>query len=373
MDLLRVTPFPKEIRLENTNACNARCVICPREKQTRKIGVIAPELVEQIVDEAKGQAISKFTVQGFGEPLLDENFCRHLRYIKRQLNCSTFSVSNASRITPELADEVVRCGLDKIKISFYGINAQEYESVHPATELSGNRAGGEESDRSQATGSVEDRHSPAIHRPYVAVRAVHVSMDGQSRGRIQYASQLRRRPIVPKTASAIRSLPDPVGAHYSGALGWKGGRLLLRFRRPYDPRRSSSSDDGRSLAWGTLSTAAPRPCDGRLLQVAHVRVLRSAAAAMDQAQSQPHRRFRGFEPGSGDAVRRQQKHGAHARNAPLAPRRLIAGFPDVRKRIVASGYSSDGSTISSKSERRSDLIASMNFSTLTGFVMNPST
>ena len=26
-----------EVRIENTNACNARCVICPREKMTRPV------------------------------------------------------------------------------------------------------------------------------------------------------------------------------------------------------------------------------------------------------------------------------------------------------------------------------------------------
>ena len=123
-------PFPKEIRLENTNACNARCVICPREKQTRKIGAIAPRLVDRIVQEAKGKGVRKFTVQGFGEPLLDKGFCRHVQQVKQELNCRTFSVSNGSLITPELARDMVTCGLDKIKISFYGINRQEYESVH---------------------------------------------------------------------------------------------------------------------------------------------------------------------------------------------------------------------------------------------------
>jgi hypothetical protein len=130
MDMLAATPFPREIRLENTNACNARCVICPREKQTRSIGIISPELVEQIVDEAKSRPIDKFTVQGFGEPLFDKNFCNHLRRIKGELGCPTFSVSNGSLITPELAEDLVTCGLDKIKISFYGINKREYESVH---------------------------------------------------------------------------------------------------------------------------------------------------------------------------------------------------------------------------------------------------
>ncbi len=130
MKTSEVTAFPEQIRLENTNACNAHCVICPREKQSRKIGFADSGLVQQIAENAKGQRITKFTVQGFGEPLLDRSFCSHLRLIKRELNCSTFTVSNGSLITPELARELVACGLDKIKISFYGINKREYESMH---------------------------------------------------------------------------------------------------------------------------------------------------------------------------------------------------------------------------------------------------
>ena len=125
-----VTALPEQVRLENTNACNAHCMICPREKQSRKIGFMDSRLLQQIVEDVKGQRITKFTVQGFGEPLLDRHFCSHVHFIKRELDCSTFSVSNGSLITPELARELVVCGLDKIKISFYGINKREYESMH---------------------------------------------------------------------------------------------------------------------------------------------------------------------------------------------------------------------------------------------------
>jgi hypothetical protein len=86
--------------------------------------------VHRVVAQAKGHTIRKFTVQGFGEPLLDKNFCCHLRHIKRELNCPTFTVSNGSLITPDLARDLATCGLDKIKISFYGINRKEYESIH---------------------------------------------------------------------------------------------------------------------------------------------------------------------------------------------------------------------------------------------------
>ena len=128
--MLEVSPFPEQIRLENTNACNARCVICPREALSRKRGFMDPKLFERIVVQAKGHKITKFTVQGFGEPLLDKNFCRFIHQIKQELGCSTFTVSNAALITPELAQDMVDSGLDKIKVSFYGINKREYEQIH---------------------------------------------------------------------------------------------------------------------------------------------------------------------------------------------------------------------------------------------------
>jgi MoaA/NifB/PqqE/SkfB family radical SAM enzyme len=129
-DTSDMTDFPEQIRLENTNACNAHCVICPREKHNRKIGFIDAGLVRRIVGEAKGRRITKFTVQGFGEPLLDPSFSNHVRLIKDELDCPTFTVSNGSMITETLARDLVKRGLDKIKISFYGINKREYEAVH---------------------------------------------------------------------------------------------------------------------------------------------------------------------------------------------------------------------------------------------------
>jgi hypothetical protein len=122
--------FPSQIRLENTNACNGRCVICPREQMTRPQGFIADELLASLLEQCRGRGVRTFTVQGYGEPLLDPRFCRHLRRIKETLGCHTFSVSNGALITPELAQELVICGLDKIKISFYGLNRAEYERVH---------------------------------------------------------------------------------------------------------------------------------------------------------------------------------------------------------------------------------------------------
>lgn len=88
------------------------------------------DLFEHILKQLHGREIKKFTIQGYGEPLLDKNFCHFVRRVKQELDCPTFTVSNGSIITPELAQEMVDSGLDKIKISFYGTNKAEYEAVH---------------------------------------------------------------------------------------------------------------------------------------------------------------------------------------------------------------------------------------------------
>ena len=132
-DAVRVSspaPFPTQIRLENTNACNAHCTMCPRELLSRPKGFMDRDLFERILGQLDGREIKKFTIQGYGEPLLDKNFCHFIRRVKQELDCPTFTVSNGSVITPEFAKEMVASGLDKIKISFYGTNKEEYEAIH---------------------------------------------------------------------------------------------------------------------------------------------------------------------------------------------------------------------------------------------------
>ena len=130
MTIFDPAPFPREIRLENTNACNAHCTICPRESMTRRIGFMERALLENIIAEAKGKPLSKFTLQGYGEPLLSDRFCDDMRLIKKELDCPTFTVTNAADIPPDRARDLVTCGLDKIKVSFYGIGKKDYEKVH---------------------------------------------------------------------------------------------------------------------------------------------------------------------------------------------------------------------------------------------------
>ncbi len=125
-----VGEFPLEVRIENTNLCNAMCTICPREQLTRPRGTMDYEFFCSIVDQLAQGGTKELHLQGYGEPFLDRDILRKISYAKKKGIPFTFMVTNASLLTEEVCKEIMESGLDKLKISFYGLNKTDYESIH---------------------------------------------------------------------------------------------------------------------------------------------------------------------------------------------------------------------------------------------------
>jgi radical SAM protein with 4Fe4S-binding SPASM domain len=65
-----------------------------------------------------------------GEPLLNKRFADMVRYAKkRQPSVKVDTTTNASLLTPELSDDIIDSGLDKIFISLQGMNAEAYKRI----------------------------------------------------------------------------------------------------------------------------------------------------------------------------------------------------------------------------------------------------
>ncbi len=127
---MKVAPFPKQVRIENTNLCNARCTICPREKLTRRRGTMGLPLYRRIIEECAARGVEEVHLEGFGEPFLDRDIIEKIRFAKERGIPRTLLVTNASLLTEEMARRLIGSGLDRLKVSFYGVNKQEYEDVH---------------------------------------------------------------------------------------------------------------------------------------------------------------------------------------------------------------------------------------------------
>ena len=123
-------PLPSVIMIENTNCCNSQCVMCPREKLTRKPGFMDFGLFEKIIKEASSMSRKPVThLHGFGEPLLDTLLSERIELAKGCGIKHTYIVTNASLLFPETSRKIINAGLDKMKISFYGTDEESYNTT----------------------------------------------------------------------------------------------------------------------------------------------------------------------------------------------------------------------------------------------------
>ena len=123
-------PLPSVILIENTNCCNAQCVMCPRETLTRKRGFMEFGLFEKIIREVSSASRTPVVhLHGFGEPLLDELLPERIRLAKTCGIKHTYLVTNASLLFPETSRKIINAGLDTMKISFYGTDEESYHAT----------------------------------------------------------------------------------------------------------------------------------------------------------------------------------------------------------------------------------------------------
>jgi hypothetical protein len=120
-------PLPTVLMIENTNHCNAECVMCPRDTLSRKRGFMDFGLFEKIMKEVSRVRRKPVThLHGFGEPLLDKSLAERIHLAKACGVKHTYLVTNASLLFPETSRKIIGAGFDKMKISFYGTDEESY-------------------------------------------------------------------------------------------------------------------------------------------------------------------------------------------------------------------------------------------------------
>ena len=117
-----------EVRYEVTDNCNAHCIMCPREKHDRNHGIMDQACYEKSIDEVVELGAEQVVLTGFGEPMLDKGLENKIAYAKRK-GLRTYIITNGSAITEKRAYLLLMAGLDEMRVSFYGMNTESYESV----------------------------------------------------------------------------------------------------------------------------------------------------------------------------------------------------------------------------------------------------
>ena len=122
--------FPPIVYIEPTNACNCRCIICPRRQMTRPLGYLDMDLFRKIIDDIALQGPSDIRLFNFGEPLLHPDLAEMVRYC-RMKELSVRFQSNGLLLKENQIQALLDAGLEYIGISVNGLNADEYERIRP--------------------------------------------------------------------------------------------------------------------------------------------------------------------------------------------------------------------------------------------------
>jgi radical SAM protein with 4Fe4S-binding SPASM domain len=128
---LKGRPLLGRLDMELTERCNNNCIHCyinlPADDPCRAKELSA-EKIKSILSEAATLGCLTVRFTG-GEPLLREDF-QEIYLFARRLGLKVFLFTNATLITPELADLFARIPpRKKIEVSVYGMSQKSYEAV----------------------------------------------------------------------------------------------------------------------------------------------------------------------------------------------------------------------------------------------------
>lgn len=127
------TPF--SLFIDVCNACNFKCKFCAiqtSEIKNFKKQVMAWELYKKIVDDLTEFSVplKMLRLTANGEPLINKDLPRMIAYAKERGIAEHIEiVTNASLLTPELSNELIEAGLDRIRISIEAIDSKGYETM----------------------------------------------------------------------------------------------------------------------------------------------------------------------------------------------------------------------------------------------------
>ena len=120
--------YPYWLTVDPTNICNLECRFCPtgQKRGSRPQKVMDMNLYKSIMDKI-GKYLLYVEFCNWGEPLLNKNMAQMIK-IAKEYEAQTFLSTNLNvNLTENMAEELVKSGLDRMTISIDGASQKTYE------------------------------------------------------------------------------------------------------------------------------------------------------------------------------------------------------------------------------------------------------
>jgi radical SAM protein with 4Fe4S-binding SPASM domain len=131
----KVADFPIDVMVESTNQCNLKCIMCYHSdplipfQQDGRSKYMNLDLFKKIVDECSENKLYSMKLSFRGEPFMNKSFINMVKYAKSKNILEVSSLTNATLLTKEKAQQIIDLGLDQLIISMDGLTKKTYETV----------------------------------------------------------------------------------------------------------------------------------------------------------------------------------------------------------------------------------------------------
>jgi len=132
---LHIVPrFPTHLDIESASNCQMKCPMCyTTYMEASKKGIMEYDLFTKIIDQALAGGVYSVKISWRGEPLLNSRIIDMVKYAKQSGIKEVAMLTNGERLTTEMAEDLVNCGLDWISFSVDG-QGEIYDAIRaPAT------------------------------------------------------------------------------------------------------------------------------------------------------------------------------------------------------------------------------------------------
>ncbi len=127
------TEFPLHLDIEVTSYCNLACPMCPRTHRV-ELGkwqnkMMKFDTFKKIIDEGTKKGLRAINLNNFGESFYNKKIIEMIEYAKSKGVIDIMLHTNGTVMDEDLAERIVKSGLDRIIFSLDSITKEIYEKI----------------------------------------------------------------------------------------------------------------------------------------------------------------------------------------------------------------------------------------------------
>jgi radical SAM protein with 4Fe4S-binding SPASM domain len=128
----KLNPFPLNLLIEPTSACNLRCIMCfqvdPTFTTKEYMGTMDFEFFKTLIDQAVENQCGSITLASRGEPTLHKRFGDMVEYCRGKFLEVKIN-TNATRLNEKLCHQILDAGVDIVVFSIDSFYKEEFERI----------------------------------------------------------------------------------------------------------------------------------------------------------------------------------------------------------------------------------------------------